>query len=281
MKHKDIIILASILMLPLFMRAQTTVKKKRSEIGLFLGGSYYLGDLNPGSHFKMMSPALGILYRRNFNQHFSFRFNGLYGRIQGDDSKANDKNQIERNLSFRSPLVEVSGQIEFNFFPYEIGNRLTPFTPYIFGGLGAVKHNPKAELNGNWYELQPLGTEGQETITYSDKNRYRLLQLTLPFGLGVKWNLTPSIGMAVEWGMRKTFTDYLDDVSTSYADPTVLSSENGTVSALLANRSLSAGSKTGRQRGNSKNKDWYNFTGIMLNFKIGGGREVCPAYRDL
>ncbi|MCB0397118.1 MAG: outer membrane beta-barrel protein [Flavobacteriales bacterium] len=261
--------------------AQTVVKNKNSELGLFLGGSYYLGDINPGAHFKMTSPALGLLFRRNFNPHFAFRFNALYGRLQGDDANSSDDNQKERNLSFRSSILEFSGQLEFNFFPYEIGKQNQSFTPYVFVGLGALKHNPKAELDGTWYELQPLGTEGQETIAYSERNRYKLLQLSLPFGLGIKWNLTPRIGMALEWGMRKTFTDYLDDVSMTYADPLVLNAENGSNSATLANRSLSGEDKTGRQRGNSNNKDWYNFTGIMINFKIGGAKEVCPAYRDL
>ncbi|MCB0430287.1 MAG: hypothetical protein H6585_14145 [Flavobacteriales bacterium] len=258
--------------------AQMMVSKKSSELGIFLGGSYYLGDLNPGSHFRQTNLALGILYRRNFNPRFAFRFNGLYGGLKGDDALSSDESQKERNLSFKSAALEVSGIFEFNFFPYQIGDQNTFITPYIFAGLGALKFNPKAELNGDWYQLQPLGTEGQETITYSDRKRYNLLQIAFPFGAGVKLNLTQRIGIAMEWGMRKTFTDYLDDVSTTYADPTILSAENGEVSATLADRSLTPEANTGRQRGNSKNKDWYNFTGIMINFKL-GGKETCPAYQ--
>jgi hypothetical protein len=167
--------------------------------------------------------------------------------------------------------------------------------------------NPKAKYEGpwqtttqgepysGWYELQPLGTEGQGTTEYPDREPYALTQVSLPFGMGIKWNFTQTLSLSLEWGMRKTFTDYIDDVSTTYVDPELLKSENTEIAMFLANRTFEdvadaynnqypvaeAKDMEGQQRGNSENDDWYSFLGITLSFNIKGPRsESCPAYQD-
>lgn len=255
--------------------------QKSYEIGLFLGGSYYTGDLNQMGHFNNLTqPAGGGVFRYNFNPRFAVRANGFYGTIKGDDASTSSFAQQQRNLHFKSNILEFSGIGEFNFLDYRMGNDKYPFTPYIFGGLGVFKHNPRALLNGNWIDLQPLGTEGQGT-PLSDKKPYKLTQLCIPFGVGIKTNLAKRIGLTIEWGMRKTFTDYLDDVSGRYVDPFQLAAYRGVAAAVLSDRSLVRDSygNVGRQRGNPTTKDWYCFSGFILTFKLKDMVNDCP-FRD-
>ena len=257
---------------------------QRNELGFFCGGSYYLGDINPAKQFKMIHPSGGFFYRYNFNPRFSFKLMGLYGSIESDDSQI--KYKPERNLSFKSTITEVSSQIELNFMPYVPGNMTYYFSPYIFTGFSTFFFNPKTEFNGKWYELRPLGTEGQGTSLYPGKDKYSLNSFAIPFGLGLKLNANKYFSIGAEWGLRKTFTDYLDDVSTTYADPAILSSENTPLAAELADRSVNSSGKdiesslnVGLQRGNSQNKDWYSFFGVILVFKIQNKKDDCPAYQ--
>lgn len=243
---------------------------KSNELGVFIGGSYYTGDLNPTDHFLLTQPALGLVFRHNFHPRLALRINALFGNIRGDDSRSTDEAQIQRNLSFKSKIYEFSGQMEFNFLDYRIGNENYPFSPYAFLGLAVFNFDPQAQLNNDWISLQPLGTEGQDS-PFMDKRKYRRLQVSVPFGAGVKINISKKMSLGIEWGMRKTFTDYLDDVSTVYINPFYLSNN----AARLADRSAT-GDNTGKQRGNSRTKDWYNFTGLVLTFKLPAKKENCP-----
>lgn len=253
-----------------FISADNFAQVKSSEVGIFLGGSYYTGDLNPTGHFVQTQPAIGLIFRRNFNPRLGVRINGLFGSVRGDDSRSTDVAQIQRNLSFKSKVYELSGQMEFNFLDYRIGNENFPFTPFAFLGVGIFNFDPQAELGGHWVALQPIGTEGQGS-PYMDKKRYKRLQVSVPFGAGFKVNIAKRMSLGMEWGMRKTFTDYLDDVSTVYVNPIYLTSD----AARLSNRSVTP-DNTGMQRGNSKNKDWYNFTGLTITFKLNNPQEKCP-----
>jgi hypothetical protein len=136
--------------------------------------------------------------------------------------------------------------------------------------------NPKTEINGDMVELQPLGTEGQGS-DLSSKNNYSLTQLCIPLGVGVKFALGKKAALSLEYGIRKTFTDYLDDVgSGSYVDPSLLSVANGPLAADLSNRSLD-GDRFGK-RGNASTKDWYTFFGGSLTFRLGKPNK-CPMNR--
>ncbi|MEO6904248.1 MAG: DUF6089 family protein [Bacteroidia bacterium] len=251
-----------------------------SELGLFIGASYYTGDLCPMGHFNQFTkPAGGIVYRYNFNPRLAFRGNFLVGTIAAYDEFSNVTAQQQRNLSFKSTIGELSAQIEFNFLQYEIGDGETPFSPYIFLGLAGFKFNPKAKLDDKWIALQPLGTEGQGLADGASKKLYKLTQISIPFGVGIKINLAKRLGASLEWGMRKTFTDYLDDVSSRYYDPAKLVANRGALSAILSDRSLGkdpSKSNVGRLRGNPTNNDWYSFAGVVLTVKLNGKRERCP-----
>jgi hypothetical protein len=261
--------------------ANSQVFNRYSELGLFGGVSYYMGELNPGKQFYMVRPGGGLVYRYNTSRRFAWEIHGLYGSVQAEDARSGKDNQVLRNLSFRSQIIEFAGLLHFNFFNYEIGNPETPATPYIFGGLGLFRFNPKADFQGEWIALQPLGTEGQGSPVYADRKQYSLMGANIPFGFGVKFHAFGRLGFSLEWGLRKTFTDYLDDVSTTYADPDVLFATHGELAALLADRSLVNPGKinAGRQRGNSTNKDWYSFAGLTITYKIVPRKAECAAYK--
>lgn len=267
-----------ILLTLLFVCAILFANAQRSQVGLVGGVTYYMGDLNPAKQFYMVKPAGGLFYRYNFNSRMAIRGSVIYGGIKGDDAKSSDTFRLHRNLSFQSMLLEFSGVFEFNFFRYVPGSPDYPITPYVFGGASLFRFNPKADLNGSTYALQPLGTEGQGTTAYPDRKKYSLVNPALVFGIGLKWNVYRSFTMGLEWGMRYTFTDYLDDVSKSYPSLTAIAAENGPAAAALSDRSVDAGTNEGRQRGNSTNKDWFSFAGLSLTFTIPSKQSVCPAY---
>lgn len=239
--------------------------KSRSELGVMVGGSYYIGDLNQFAHFRNTHLAFGVLYRYNINPRLSVRANLTYGLVGGSDGRAKTESLKQRNLSFSSTIFELGAGVEFNYFPFQLGHDRYKGTAYLLAEVGVFQMNPKTNYNGQEVELRSLGTEGQGTSENS-KGYYSLTQLCLPLGVGVKLSLGKVVGLNFEIGIRKTFTDYLDDVgSESYADPAVLAAENGPLSAALSNRS---GTPYGN-RGNSSTKDWYVFSGMMITFRLG------------
>jgi len=251
---------------------------KTKEFGLMLGVSGYAGELNPYNQFsKLMQPAGGLVFRRAINRRYALKSSLLYGSIKGSDALSNNSFQKNRNLNFKSILLEISGQLEFNFIPYEIGNPDFPWSPYIFCGLSGFYFNPKGNQDGSWRELRPLSTEGQGVIP--GKKTYPRTQISFPFGLGLKANLGDNFAFSIEIGLRRTFTDYLDDVSTVYPDQTLLAGTKGNVAALYSDPSLQTDVNNNlRQRGNSQNKDWYSFSGIMFTYYLRKKPPECPAY---
>ena len=245
-----------------------------TEIGIMGGGSYYLGDIN-SKHFDYMMPSGGIVIRKNIDRRIVVKGELLLGYIRADDARnTNDTVKLNRNLHFRSPIYELSGQVEFNFLPYETGNSLYPFTPFIFAGVSLFRFNPKAEANnGEWIALQPLGTEGQGTTSFQDRKKYALTQFSIPMGGGFKIAVNKTFNIILEYGIRKTFTDYLDDVSTSYIGGNLI--DMSTLGIEMSDKSLNGPQAKGFQRGDSKDNDWYTFTGITLSFKILSEKERC------
>ena len=248
------------------------------EIGLAVGTSYYIGDLNPDKHFGgRLNIAGGLTYRNNINRRWTVKASVLYGKLEAYDEDSDDPWQVNRNLHFINEIYEGSLQIELNYFNYQIGSKGDFWTPYLFAGIGYRSMNPQAEYEGNLYDLQALGTEGQGTTEGDDP--YALTGVVLPFGVGFKLNVWKRIAINLEWGMRKTYTDYMDDVSTTYVNPAVLAEENGVLSALLADRSIQQdglnGDNDGIQRGDPGRNDWYNFTTFTLAFRIDKTPTTC------
>ena len=242
------------------------------EFGILGGTGYYIGDLN-NTHFNNIRAAGGITFRKNFDRRFSFKSSALYTNVYADDANSADDINKNRNLHFKSDVIELSGQVEFNFLPYETGNALYPFTPFVFTGVSLFNFNPRAEASdGQWYALQELGTEGQGTTAFPNRKKYALTQLSIPFGGGFKIGVSDDVNIIIEYGLRKTFTDYIDDVSTTYAG---LPSEFDNVTIELSDRSLDGPQQAGIARGDETNKDWYSFAGVTLSFRLKGNTKGC------
>ncbi len=237
----------------------------QNELGFIGGGAYYIGDINPRSHFLYSRPAAGIYWRHTNHYRYAFRFGLNYGELVGDDAMSKDANQIERNLSFKSNLFEFSSLAEFNFVDYRIGNEHENFTFFIFAGLAGYYFNPKADLGNGYESLRQFNTEGQS-------KSYRRFQMSVPYGIGIKFNAGEKLGIGFEWGPRKTYTDYLDDVSGTYPNSVVATDNKNN----YTNRTTNASATPGSMRGNPTTKDWYFFYGITLNYKLPSKRgSVC------
>lgn len=245
------------------------------ELGAWAGVSYYFGDLNTTFNLSRPGPAGGASARFNFNNRLSAKFDLNYGRISADDQFSKNDFERARNLSFSSNIFEFSGQFEFNFMPYIHGSDDFPFTPYLFGGLSVFYFNPKAVFEGESYALRDMGTEGQFT-----GNEYFLVQPALVYGGGVKFDLNDVWSVNVEISARRLFTDYLDDVSGLYADKDEILAIRGPIALELSDRStledreLFQIGQPGRQRGNAKDRDSFNF--IKLGFMYYFGYLPCP-----
>ena len=257
------------------LNAQYATNASRSELGIMAGGTFYIGDMNPFVPFRNTHLAGGLIYRFNLHPRAAFRVNLLYGKLSGDDSESKLEHQVERNLNFTTDIWELSAGFELNYFPFQIGNDRYRGTAYLLAEMGVFRMNPKTVgSNGNDVELQPLGTEGQGT-SLSNRRPYNLTQLVIPIGVGVKLSLGDKASLNLEIGLRKTFTDYIDDIgSESYVDPFALAAENGPLAASLSNRSLN-GDRFGR-RGDASTNDWYVFTGAMLTFRLGAPAKCMP-----
>ena len=241
-----------------------------TEIGVLLGTSYYLGDLNT-IHFNQPLPAAGLIIRQNIDKRFTYKAELMYLNIKSDERNSEDTIAKNRRLHFKSPIYELSGQVEFNFLPYQSGNPLYTWTPYVYTGVSIFHFNPQAENSkGSWVYLQELGTEGQGTTSFPNRNKYSLIQYAIAMGGGFKIAVNPSFNIILEYGARKTFTDYLDDVSTTYpkglSDMTVLAEEMSDPSGTH---------QLGDQRGDPEKKDWYSFAGITLSFKLNNNTKGC------
>jgi hypothetical protein len=283
------------------LQAQQKKKSSTLEFGLFLGASNYMGELTKGvvPPLNRTGPALGILTRFEINPYWSFKASAIYGRISGSDEDFDSEEfRKRRNLSFRSGIFDISTHLEWNFLGYQSTRSTNAWSPYLFGGLAVFKYNPKAQFNyvaglhdpnlesqdGDWVELQPLGTEGQETKQFNDRKYYSLTQVAIPFGFGIKAQLSQNWAIGFEMGFRKTFTDYLDDVSKDYVGLQTVRSTHGTLANAFRDRAEEIGlpafddgdvNGAGEARGNDKSKDWYALSGVTITYRINGIKETC------
>ncbi|MBR4738740.1 MAG: hypothetical protein IK058_01915 [Bacteroidales bacterium] len=240
-----------------------------SELVLTSGGMNYLGDLNDQSAFGEVHVAGGLGVRCRIDNRWSVHVGGCYGSVSAlEDCIA------MRNLSFRSRIYEGSLVAEFDFRPYGPGATESMWTPYIFGGMSVFHFSPETQYTApdgttSWVALQPLCTEGQGTTAYPARRPYTLTQLAMPFGVGVRWRLGKNVSMTAEYGFRKTWTDYLDDVSTTYVDGDVLRAEveNGSLAATLADRSA-VPNAVGIKRGDDSLDDWYSYFNLSLGLNM-------------
>lgn len=247
-----------------------------------LGGSPGYGTSGPKDLNIKSTKLFGSIYvSAAFNRYLAVRLEGTFGSIKSNDSllkglAPSNKaiGRYNRNLSFRSPIYEISLTAEFH--PFDIfPNYFSPFSPYIIGGIGFFHFNPQANLNGKWVDLQPLHTEGQGFAEYPLRKEYKLNQFNVPLGVGIAYQASSKMRIRLEFINRITGTDYLDDVHDTYIDPQLFSKYlkgNLLQEALVLNNRGRADAipnlttaHPGGRRGNPLDNDSY----FTINIKFG------------
>ncbi|MEO6820469.1 MAG: DUF6089 family protein [Ginsengibacter sp.] len=248
---------------------------QKLSLDIYGGVTNYQGDLQDKQFtFSQSHLAGGLGLSYNITDHFAIRSAFTLGKVSADDKFT--KNKI-RNLNFTSGISEFQLGLQYNLFSLES----MAFSPYLFVSAAVFHFNPYTfDGNGDKYYLQPLSTEGQGFI--DGRQKYELTQFAIPIGAGIKFALSENINIGVEFGFRKLYTDYLDDVSTAYVDKNLLELNRGPKAVELAYRGGEIKPnppypKDGETRGHSP-KDWYYITAFTLSYRFtegssGGGRN--------
>ncbi|MCK6611461.1 MAG: DUF6089 family protein [Bacteroidia bacterium] len=233
----------------------------RYEFGIQGGVSNYWGDLSPSVVLKETHPTGGIFARINLSPSFAWKTELNVLKVSGSD-KNFDFNR-GRNLSFYSQINEVASVLEFNFFKYGPFVLNKPYTAYFYSGIAAFSFNPQTNLNGKTFDLIDYRTED---VSYSR------IGVAIPFGMGFKWMVNKNLALEWQLGFRRTYTDYLDDVSGVYPDIESRFSDGGLITATLTDRSIewngSPINKKGYKRGDSNYRDWYMTSTFSLTFRL-------------
>ncbi|MEO6550578.1 MAG: DUF6089 family protein [Ferruginibacter sp.] len=254
------------------------------EFGITGGVAHYFGDINTRGSVNRPKPAVGIFFKKQFNNYLGVRLSAHYAQLGYSDVYSKSAFQKRRNLSFNTDIFELALMGDFNFFKFVPGDPYYSFTPYVTIGVGAFSFNPYAYYQGKKVYLRSLGTEGQN-ISYVDPNTgkkrkaYGSMAVCIPIGAGFKYNVSNNINLSFQIAHRLTLTDYLDDVSTTYVGVDKFPPLNGqpSVAGILQDRSFETGAiigVEGRQRGYSKQKDQYIIAEVGISFSI--STYKCP-----
>ena len=249
-----------------------TTNAQNLFFSLYAGESNYSGDLQEKRFtFTQAHPAGGVGLLYELNPKMLIRGDFTFGKISAED-KYGTKNK-KRNLNFVSNIYEYSIAFEyvlFDLYRYRV-------SPYIYTGIALFDFNPYAKTdNGNYILLAELSTEGEGFIPGRDE--YKLRQFSIPIAGGIQWAINDNKRLGFVVGFRKTFTDYLDDVSTTYVDELELVAHKGQRAANIAYRGdeLPNGAPypaAGTQRGSPESKDWYYFAGLTFRIRINPSRR--------
>ncbi|HLK31384.1 MAG TPA: DUF6089 family protein [Puia sp.] len=256
-----------------FCQQQSTVQE--GELGISLGAAHYFGDLNPKLRLNRPKVAFGIFAKKQYGDYVGVRLSGHFAQL-GYSDIYNSYNEFmhTRNLSFQTNIWEFTLQGDFNFFKYIPGDLYKRYTPYITLGAGIFNYDPYAYYQGQKVYLRPLGTEGQGSAAYPNRKTYSTLAVCFPIGVGYKYSINSKVNVGFEIVYRFTTTDYIDDVSTTYAGPAAFPAlPNGqpSLAGILQDRSYVYGTPigvAGRQRGYSNQKDSYVMAELMLSINL-------------
>lgn len=277
---KRIFILTAFLFSGFFVSAQDG-NEIIGEFGFSVGAAHYFGDLNNRANINRPKPAFGLFFRKQFGNYIGMRVSAHYAQVGYADRYSKNEFQKLRNLSFNSNIWEFAVQGDFNFYKFVPNDPNYLFTPYVTLGIGAFSYDPYTYIKGQKEFLRPLGTEGQNA-NYEGRSQYSTMAICIPFGVGIKYNFTEKVNLSFEISNRFTTTDYLDDVSKTYAGPANFpntASGLPSVAQLLQDRSYEVDKtfhfEAGQQRGNAKQKDQYIIAEFGVSFNISNYR--CPS----
>jgi len=303
MKHRLLTLVVVLLVgIPALVSAQRW-KRQRYEFSIGAGATNFLGDLGGadqiGTHYfkdfewtmTRFAAAIGLRYK--MSEFFALNSHITYGRVAGDDKLTKEFFRNYRNLNFYSDIYELNLNFEGAFQQEQIGHRYRlkrvkgirayEIYSYIFAGAGVFYFDPKTKFNGKTIRLKPQHTEGQGEV--ATRREYSSIQFCIPIGIGFKYTIDRKWGVGLELGIRKTFTDYIDDVSTTYYDRSLLiekyGSEKGNYLADVADRSNGSRpyiTAPEAQRGDPRYKDSYMFAIFSVNYKLRTGRNNLPLF---
>ncbi len=289
--------------------SQTSNRWKRMRYEVFggVGATNFLGELGGSNgsagyikdlEFSMTRPCYTIGGRYMLTENLGWQASISHGWVKGDDKKTTEQYRSARNLNFRSQIVEVGTRLEYALLQTSKGHRYNlrkvkgragnRVTLDIFAGVAAFYFNPKGydEETDKWYKLRPLGTEGQNYA--KTRKPYSRISMSFPVGFNAKYMLNRKWSIGLEYGIRPTLTDYIDDVSGTYADPELIA-ENASESdkelvKRLADPNANKYDENGKyvnmnqQRGDNKRNDMYMFMFITLNHKLRTTRKGLPSF---
>ncbi|HRP57479.1 hypothetical protein [Agriterribacter sp.] len=246
-------------------------------------GKKFLKDLNwqntkmSGGIFVNFSYRYALCARLEFNMGNVMAYDSI---LKNDRSEA--RSRYRRNLCFKSRITELLLLAELHpLVIFQANSKASTFSPYLVGGIGLFHFDPWTCLNGEWIALNELHTEGQGFAEYSEREVYKLTQLNFPVGVGIQFECSALLNLRVELLHRITRTDYLDDVSTRYIDPSLfqkyLSPGQASYALQLHNRQRELDPSVvvtpGAIRGNSSRNDSYFTVQCKLSLVIGRERR--------
>jgi len=269
-------------------KAQYESNIHQGEFGAAIGLAHYYGDLNTSAAMNRPKFSGGLFFIKQFNNYVGVKIGADYAFLAYSDTYSKNETQKRRNLSFNTNVWEASLSGYFNFFKFLPGVEGFNYTPYVSLGVGVFSYDPYAYLNGTKYFLRPLGTEGQGSTLYPDRKQYSSMAVCFPLTVGIKYSLNENFNVFGEIGYRFTNTDYLDDVSTTYAGtdafPAIPQPDGSTAPSpayFLQDRSYETGTPIGikdRQRGNSLQKDAYVMLHVGLSYNLFSYK--CPSPKN-
>jgi hypothetical protein len=279
---RTLLLLTVIGLSSLFVSAQREAVVQEGEFGVGIGAGHYFGDLNTRAHLNRPKIAATAFFRKNFGNYIALRVGASFAQLgYSDIYNTHNAYMQSRNLSFNSNVWELALQGDFNFFRFMPGEPGYNFTPYLTFGVGVFNYDPFAMLAGQKYFLRPLNTEGQGSASNPDRKPYGSMAFSIPIGVGFKYCINESINIGFEIVHRVTGTDYLDDVSTTYVDPSLfppLPDGSPSPAYLLHDRSYEIGEPigiVGRQRGISTQKDQFATAIFYISFNLQSYK--CPS----
>jgi hypothetical protein len=262
----------------LFILPLSSFAQKQVSLNFFGGFSNYSGDLQEKRFTLDQShPAVGLGLSYEIMPKILVKGQLIAGRLSADDKYSPKPANRQRNLNFTSVVYDASLIVDYSLFDLKEKR----VTPYAFVGIALFGFNPYTfDSLGTKYFLKNLSTEGQGLPEYPDRKKYKNVMFSVPFGLGVRFRITDNTYLGYEIGMRKAFTDYIDDVSTTYVDQAILQANKGSKSVELSFRSNELKDVTlpypadGTVRGGAEFEDWYYFSGITLSVGLFNGNNT-------
>jgi hypothetical protein len=292
-----------LIMFTLNLNAQRWKSERHTLVGA-VGMSHFMGDLGGGSKdaahffgirdldFGATRPAINVAYRFRIIETVAAKAGLGWAILAADDALSGSAGRKNRNLHFKTNLFQFYLHGEYYFLKERMNPRysfsslhsMRNFSAYVFTGVSVNMFNPKAKFDGTWYELQPLGTEGQGI----DDNPapYNKVAIGWPVGIGVKYSLTRKIAIGLEISNTYTTSDYIDDASDKYFDNDLIEQNYGAVAAQLADRHLynydgtdATPYETGTgRRGNPDYNDAFIFTQITVTYKLTRDNRGLPKF---